>query len=102
MKPLAITHAAVVVAALSILALLPAIAEEKEVPLKDAPGREAVEAGCGICHSLDYIRMNSAFLKPDTWKAEVSKMVNTFGGEITPADQETILDYLITNYGVKG
>ncbi len=102
MKRLAISPVALAVAALPILALLPALAEEKPVLLKDAPGREAVEAGCGICHSLDYIRMNSAFQKPDTWKAEVSKMVNSFGADITPADQEKILDYLIKNYGVKG
>jgi mono/diheme cytochrome c family protein len=102
MKPVAISHAALLAIALSMLALLPAIAEEKAVPLKDAPGREAVEAGCGICHSLDYIPMNAAFQKPDTWKAEVTKMVNAFGAEITPADQEKILEYLIANYGVKG
>lgn len=101
-ESIAIVRAALFAAALSMQVVVPAAAEEKPVPLKDAPGREAVEAGCGICHSLDYIRMNSTFQKPDTWKAEVAKMVTIFGAEISPADQQKILDYLIANYGVKG
>ena len=90
------------IAAISLLAAAPALAEEKPVPLKDGPGREAVEASCGTCHSLDYIRTNASFQKPDTWKAEVVKMVNAFGAEIGPEDQAKILEYLIANYGVKG
>jgi len=89
-------------AAVLLLAAAPALADEKPVPLKDAPGRDRVESNCGTCHSLDYIRTNSAFQKPDTWKAEVAKMVNVFGAEIKPADQEKILEYLIANYGAKG
>lgn len=95
MKKLALTAAVLVLSA-------PAFAEEKPVPLKDAPGRQAVESNCGTCHSLDYIRTNASFQKPETWKAEMAKMVNAFGAEIKPEDQEKILEYLIANYGAKG
>jgi len=79
-----------------------ALADESQIHLKDAPGRDRVESNCGTCHSLDYIRTNSAFQKADTWKAEVGKMVNVFGADIKPEDQEKILQYLIANYGAKG
>jgi len=102
MEPTAIFRSALLAGALSVQAVAPAAADEKPVSLKEALGRDVVESGCGTCHSLDYIRMNSSFQKPETWKAEVAKMVTIFGAEITPADQEKILDYLIANYGVKG
>jgi len=102
MKPTVIFAAALLAITLAVHFGVRAAADEKPVSLKEAPGREVVEARCGICHSLDYIRMNSSFQKPDTWKAEVAKMVMVFGADITPADQEKILDYLIANYGAKG
>ena len=92
---------AIVFAALFLTAG-PALADEKPVPLKDAPGRDLVESNCGTCHSLDYIRTNASFQKPEVWKAELAKMVNAFGAEIAPADQDKILEYLIANYGAKG
>jgi mono/diheme cytochrome c family protein len=92
----------IALAAALLLLSAPVHAEEKPVPLKDAPGRQAVEGNCGTCHSLDYIRTNASFQKPDTWKAEVGKMVNVFGAEIKPDDQEKILEYLNANYGAKG
>jgi len=88
--------------AVILLLATPALAEEKPVKLKDAPGRGTVESNCGTCHSLDYIRTNSAFQKPDTWRAEVTKMVNVFGADIKPEDQAKIIDYLIANYGAQG
>ena len=77
-----------------------ALADEKPVALKDAPGRDTVEAACSACHSLDYIRTNSPFLAQQGWQAEVNKMVNAFGAPI-PADSiKPIVDYLTANYGV--
>jgi mono/diheme cytochrome c family protein len=54
MRAFAIVILAVVVAG-------SALADEKPVELKNAPGRDKVEAHCGACHSLDYIVMNSPF-----------------------------------------
>jgi sulfite dehydrogenase (cytochrome) subunit B len=65
---------------------IPAAADEKPVPLKQAPGLDRVEADCNACHSLDYIPMNSPFLNADGWEAEVAKMINAFAA---PIDQAT-------------
>jgi mono/diheme cytochrome c family protein len=78
---------------------LPAAAEEQFVELRDAPGKDVVEQNCGGCHSLDYVRMNAPFMKPETWDAEVTKMIKTFGAPISDADAATIREYLVKNYG---
>jgi mono/diheme cytochrome c family protein len=77
-------------------------AEERAVPLKDAPGRELVEGNCAACHSLDYIRTNSPFMTAKVWDAEVNKMINAYGAPIEPADAKAITDYLARNYGNPG
>ena len=64
----------------------PALAEERPIDLKKAPGVEKVEGHCGACHSLDYIEMNSPFLAPAGWDAEVTKMIKVFGAPIDDAD----------------
>jgi mono/diheme cytochrome c family protein len=76
-----------------------ALADEKPVDLKKAPGLDKVEANCGACHSLDYILMNSPFPNAALWDAEVAKMVGAFGAPIEPADAKAIADYLKANYG---
>lgn len=78
---------------------LPAIAEEKFVELKDAPGKDVVETNCGGCHSLDYVQMNSPFLKRDGWNAEVTKMIKIMGAPISEDNAKKIVDYLTVNYG---
>jgi len=78
-----------------------AIAAETPVVLKDAPGRDTVEAMCSGCHSLDYIPLNSPFMNKQTWAAEVAKMINAYGAPI-PQDAATkVADYLAANYGVQ-
>jgi mono/diheme cytochrome c family protein len=77
----------------------PALAEEKPIALKKAPGLETVQANCGTCHSLDYIQMNSPFLNPTQWDAEVTKMIKAFSAPIDEASAKTIADYLKKNYG---
>lgn len=76
-----------------------AVAQEKPVQLKQAPGLDKVEANCGGCHSLDYVPMNSPFLNAAGWDAEVGKMINAFGAPIEAADAKTIVEYLKSNYG---
>ena len=72
----------------------PALADEKPVDLKKAPGLDKVEGNCGACHSLDYIQMNSPFLNAALWDAEVNKMIKAFGAPISDADAKAIKDYL--------
>ena len=76
-----------------------AVAGEKPVQLKKAPGADKVEANCAACHTLDYIPMNSTFLNAAGWDAEMTKMINVFGAPIGPADAKIIGDYLKANYG---
>ena len=90
--------------ALTVSLLVPAaaLAEEPTVLIQEAPGHDAVEANCGACHSLDYIRTNAPFMTPQVWTAEVNKMINAFGAPIAPEDAKTIVDYLVRNYGKPG
>lgn len=74
-------------------------AEEQPVNLKAGPGLDQVEGNCGVCHSLDYIQMNSPFLNAAGWNAEVTKMIKAFGAPISEADAKAIADYLAKNYG---
>ena len=89
----------IIAALLAILTATAASAEERTIDLKKAPGVEKVEGHCGACHSLDYIEMNSPFLSPASWDAEVTKMIKAFGAPIDEADAKIIADYLKTNYG---
>jgi mono/diheme cytochrome c family protein len=82
-----------------VLMAVAAAAEEKTIDLKKAPGVDKVEGHCAACHSLDYIEMNSPFLSPAAWDAEVTKMIKVFGAPIDDADAKVIGDYLKTNYG---
>ena len=84
------------------MAVATACADGQPVPLKEAPGREAVEHNCVSCHSLDYLRTNSPFLDRKGWQAEVTKMTSVFGAPIAPEDAKTIVDYLVKNYGIGG
>jgi len=92
----------IVALAFLLAATASAVADEKPVPLKDAPGRDMVEAACSACHSLDYIRTNSPFLAQQGWTAEVNKMANAFGAPIPADSVPTIVDYLTKNYGAGG
>jgi mono/diheme cytochrome c family protein len=75
----------------------PALAQEK-VTLKPGPGLEAVTTSCSVCHTLNYIRMNSPFLTPDAWKAEVAKMRNAYGATFDEDTAAAITKYLSTTY----
>jgi hypothetical protein len=77
----------------------PCRAGEDQVALKDAPGRDVVEANCSMCHSLDYIPMNSVFLDRKGWEASVTKMIKVMGAPIRSEDVPVIVEYLARNYG---
>jgi cytochrome c553 len=88
-----------IIAALFAAVSVGVAAQEKSVPLKDAPGRAVTENLCSGCHSLDYIRINAPFMNRQTWTAEVNKMIQAFGAPIQMNDAGTIIDYLAVNYG---
>ena len=90
---------ALAIAIFTAALVLPAVAQEKPVALKKAPGLDKVEAHCSGCHSLDYIVMNSPFPSAALWDAEVTKMIRVFGAPIGDADAKDISDYLKANYG---
>ena len=90
---------AMIVLAVATFASTPTLAEEKEIELIQAPGVETVEANCNSCHSKDYIEMNSHFLTPEKWDAEVNKMIRAFGASIGENEAKAIADYLKKNYG---
>jgi mono/diheme cytochrome c family protein len=83
----------------ALLSTLPAFAGEGDVRLKDAPGKELVAANCSMCHSLDYIQMNSPFLDRKGWEASVNKMIKAMGAPVAEADVQKIVDYLASQYG---
>jgi cytochrome c553 len=89
----------ILIALAAVMISLPAIAEEKPVDLKKAPGLDKVEGNCGACHSLDYIQMNSPYPNAALWDAEVTKMIKAYGAPITDADAAAIKEYLAKNYG---
>lgn len=77
-----------------------AIADDTPAPLQPGPGSEAAATNCNVCHTSDYIIMNSVFLTPDGWKAEVTKMRTAFGAPIDDATAARILSYLAAHYAV--
>ncbi len=81
------------------LAALAGAAAAQEVELRDAPGRELVVARCAVCHSLDYIPMNSPFLDRAGWEKTLHKMTDVMGAPIEEQDVKSILDYLAGSYG---
>lgn len=78
---------------------LPAYAGEGDIHLKDGPGKQLVEANCTMCHSLDYIQMNSPFLDRKGWEASVNKMIKAMGAPVAEGDAQKIVDYLAAQYG---
>jgi mono/diheme cytochrome c family protein len=90
----------VVVGALALLIGVAAqAADESSVHLAPGQGLEQVQAACSMCHSLDYIVMNSPFQDRAGWDKTVNKMVKVMGAPITPEDATAIVDYLAARYG---
>ena len=88
-----------ILAALVATSVAAHAADESTIQLKPGPGRELVATNCAICHSLDYIPMNSPFLNRKGWEGEVNKMVNALHAPVNKSDIPAIVDYLATYYG---
>ena len=76
-----------------------ASADEGKIQLKDGPGKDLVMGNCVMCHSLDYVPMNSVFLDRKGWEASVNKMIKVMGAPIKSEDIPQIVDYLTKYYG---
>jgi mono/diheme cytochrome c family protein len=88
-------------AGVALALAVPALADESALRLKDGPEAVTVRAYCSSCHSVDYIQMNSAFMKKAGWEAEVRKMIKVMGAPVPDAEFARIVDYLTANYGVE-
>jgi mono/diheme cytochrome c family protein len=84
--------------AVAVLAGGGARAADGPYPLKPGAGQEATSGYCNACHTSDYIVMNSMFLSPAAWKAEVAKMCSAFGAPIDDDTAAAITAYLAENY----
>ena len=89
-----------ILASAALLACTGALADETRIRMADAPETPALIANCSGCHSLDYVQMNSRFIKRAGWEAEVKKMVSVMGAPVSEADAAKLVDYLTREYGV--
>jgi hypothetical protein len=78
-----------------------ATGDESRVRLAKDPGSDLVRARCAICHSLDYIPMNSPFMTRTGWEAEVRKMIKVMGAPVAEGEVAPIVDYLAAHYGAE-
>ena len=92
---------AVILGVLSLGRAAQALGDEAAIRLKNAPQAALVRARCSICHSADYIQMNSPFLNKAGWDAEVRKMIKVMGAPIPADEVAQIVDYLSTYYGTE-
>jgi mono/diheme cytochrome c family protein len=81
----------------SLFAAAPAFAGQ-QATLKPGPDVNLVTATCSVCHTPNYIRMNSVFLTSDAWKAEVTKMRKIYGAQFDEATAAIIVNYLSETY----
>lgn len=91
-------HAKVVLSTI-LLVTTASRADESSIALEPGPGREIVQSACAICHSVDYIVMNSPFQDRAGWTRTVDKMVHVMGAPLSPEDAATVVDYLERYYG---
>jgi cytochrome c5 len=76
-----------------------AAADEGSIRLTEGAGLPQVQASCSMCHSLDYILMNSPFQDKAAWEKTVNKMVKVMGAPMTADDVAAVVAYLETHYG---
>ncbi len=74
-------------------------ADESRIRLAPAPEATLVRARCAVCHSLDYILMNSPILNRAGWEAEVRKMIKVMGAPVADDEVAPIVAYLSAHYG---
>ena len=65
-------------------------------PLPPGPGSDIVAATCSACHGLNAITQLRE--GRNAWRHQVYDMVER-GAQVAPADLDTIVNYLATNFG---
>ena len=88
-----------IAACLVTVGALPAAANESDIVLTNDPGRAQVQSACSMCHSLDYIIMNSPIQDQAGWEKTVKKMVTVYGAPLTAEESAAIIAYLASHYG---
>ncbi len=88
----------ILTAAMLVLPMAAAAVEtDTETGLKIAPGWDTVKTNCTVCHSAQFITWQRG--DRETWLSMIRWMQKTQGlWQLTPATENTILDYLATNY----
>ena len=79
--------------------LLAASATARAQTLPQGEGRELVATACSQCHTLAVIVAGRD--GPVGWKRHVYNMVLR-GAQLTPREAQTVIDYLIANFGPAG
>jgi cytochrome c5 len=74
-------------------------ADETSLHLAEGAGLTQVQATCSMCHSLDYILMNSPFQDKAGWEKTVNKMVKVMGAPLAADDITAVVAYLDSHYG---
>lgn len=72
--------------------------DETSFVLTEGEGKEQVQASCSMCHSLDYIVMNSPFQDRAGWERTVRKMVTVMGAPMSTDEIAAVVDYLARHY----
>jgi mono/diheme cytochrome c family protein len=73
------------------------VPSQNPAALVEAEGAETLQANCLACHTAQPILTHDGFT-PEVWQAEVDKMRQTYGAEITDEDAEIIVAYLSEHY----
>jgi cytochrome c5 len=85
--------------AILLVASVAAKADETSLRLAEGAGLTQVQANCSMCHSLDYILMNSPFQDKAGWEKTVNKMVKVMGAPLSADDIAVVVTYLDSHYG---
>lgn len=62
------------------------------------PNLDAFQRHCLLCHSARYVTMQPRFSRT-VWEKEVKKMVDVYGAPISAAEQQQIVEYLVSIKG---
>ncbi|NHK38044.1 c-type cytochrome [Thermus thermophilus] len=83
-------------ASLLVLGLLPLVRGQAEA-LPPGPGRDLVLGKCQTCHDLQYV-VDSKGITRGQWE-EVVRNMKVMGLQLTPEEEEVLLNYLATYLG---
>lgn len=73
--------------------------ETAKLKPSDHPGYQLALQKCSICHSADYINLQSPDMNLKQWTGEAHKMQQAYGAPITDEDVRLIGEYLAITYG---